>query len=148
MFYLPRPLLAAFLTAAASGALFVAPKLAEAQRVYRGQALLSRPLSRAAPNKAAVLPKLFGAGFAALNRKQLSEVTASASLKRKSSISDRQEFIPYSRARNPCSAAVIKRLLRISKGLICEPDWEGHIAMTPNDSLLSSMYPARNYGCG
>lgn len=114
-----------------------------------GEAIIATPLmtqgvARASPG----LRKLSNASFDSLYRETLSDSAIKVVIKRKVRASHRYDFETFSGRRNPCNAPVLKRLLRTSPGLTCEPNWKVGLTNTPNDTLLSSMYPASTTAAG
>jgi len=123
---------------------YTLPLVAENFRFIQGEAILSLPHSSISSTGISVLSahklsRVKSSSFRALTNKKLSDSAIHISLKRKVRITATSKH--FSKSRNPCNESVIKRLSRIS-GLTCEPNYEGQISRTPNDTLLPHMYSA------
>lgn len=92
--------------------------------------------------------KLNRPSFVSLDQERLSDSVVKVALTRKARIYPLATFQPFSKNRNPCNAPTVKRLLRTSRDLTCEPNWEVKLTNTPNDTFLSSMYSASTTAAG
>ena len=79
--------------------------------------------------------------FLSLSHQRLSAIAIRVALIRKTKI-DARSSKRFLKSRSPCNAPTIKRLLRTSTKLSCEPNWQGKISATPNDALQSNVYSA------
>lgn len=132
--------------------LSLGPITASAQN-YRfafGEAIISGPLiakSASAPSLSK-LQRLNRNRFASLASEPLSAAALKVTVRRTLKAGHRAAFEYFSKRRNPCNAPSIKRLIRTSKNLRCEPNWEVRLLNSPNDPLLSSMYSASTAAAG
>ena len=116
-------------------------------RIVPGEAIIGIPLTRRGiANSSQSFKKLNITSFDSLYQEPISDSAIKVTLKRKAKSG--QSFKPFSRLRSPCNAPSIKRLLRVSPSLLCEPNWEVKLTNTPNDTLLSSMYSASPTSAG
>ncbi len=133
----------------ALGLAVLPPNSAFAARFIRGQTIISNlPTTGNSKRPHLALRSMNTLRFTALATDRLSDIAAKVSVRRKLRISAPQISEPFSSARNPCNTPPIRRLLRVSKGLRCDPDWEGQLTAVPNDTLLSSMYSASTSAAG
>ena len=122
---------------------------ADLRRFARGEAIVVVAVAGDVDDLSfAELSRLSRSSFSSISPEALSKSAVKVSVRRKVTDNKAPNFQPYSVSRDPCNTAPIRRLLRKTKGLICEPNWEGHLINTPNDSLLSSMYSASTSAAG
>lgn len=113
-------------------------------RMVPGDAIISVPFKSVQTHDFfhAKLYKIKNDAYRSLNYQELSNRAYKVSIKRKSTKKSLYSSERFLKSRNPCNAPTIKRLLRTSRGLICEPNWEGKIILTPNDTFQSQVYAA------
>lgn len=126
------------------------PLAAEDFRFIQGEAVLSLTYSstnnfHASALSAHKLSRAKSNSFRALSSNKISDTAIHISLKRKVRINSTS--LRFSKFRNPCNELVVERLSKIT-GLTCEPNYEGQIAVTPNDTMLGNMYSASTTSAG
>ena len=128
---------------------YCGPILAQEQRFVRGEAIINAPYSATAHTRAAnsrlvsaaQLSRVENPSFSSLSHQRLSEIALRVTIKRKTRRSY-VDSVRYLNSRNPCNAPAIKRLMRASKSLSCEPNWLGQITLATNDPMQSNVYSA------
>ena len=123
--------------------------LAEQYSYFDGEALISTGLNLSGSRapQSSKLARLSRTSFASLTHETLSDYAVKVSIKRRFKLG-REALLRRSKLNSPCNAPPIKRLLRTSINLQCEPNWSASIINTPSDTLLSSMYPASTTAAG
>ena len=108
----------------------------------RGQAIVSVPRHDRSPlsqGTSPALARLSRDSFASLEGARLSTRAYQVSAERPS-VARVQDSIRYRASRNPCLKPRLRRLLRTNPALRCEPNWEVRLSLTPDDTLLGSLY--------
>ncbi len=129
--------------------------MAEEFRFSPGEAIIYTPYSK--PNNLGIsalaakrnndqLKKIERDSYSSLTAEKLSGSAYRVSLIRKAALN--KNSVRFLKVRNPCNALVIKRLLKTSKALRCEPNWEAYISLTPNDTQYSNLFAADTTSAG
>lgn len=127
--------------------------MAENGRTIPGEAIIFAPyrehnLSATLATSSYQLDRIRNASFSSLLQEHLSDIAVRVSDRRKVRSSAHPSSVRYLSSRSPCKAPAIQRLLRISKSLRCEPNFEVELTLTPNDQSYSNIYAADNVSAG
>ena len=132
--------------------LLIVPNLlmAESPRFISNEAIINAPYHRTTNGILAVssLDRIEGESFSSLDQERLSGTAVRVSIRRKLESSRIKKSERFLKSRSPCKAPTIRRLLRVSKNLSCEPNWEGRITLTPNDTFYGNIYSASASSAG
>ncbi len=130
----------------------VAPAYAEHYRVADDSAVLYTTYQSLADASMGIssgseLDRLQKDSFPSLTAERISENAVKVTLRRRDNrLSIRSRG--FLRSRNTCNALVVKRLLRTSRNLGCEPNWEVTTTLTPSDPQYPNMYALGSTSAG